>query len=288
MLTHASEPERHQKTLRTINEASGRRGAEDLKGEQLLCPLARSRASGETAALGSDHPNQAGVGKVGPNHAAPERFLRERPVPSTLQPLVGKEENDRSICRFLLQRAREVWNSNWKTKKIGRAERGRRRGKAQRPFQILLFIVGGGRGVRIQSQSPPSPSGLSSRGGSWNWMLASMSRMAAISRFTPWLRFCPAPGSASPPARTSPWDGAEDRSVLRKPLSLLPRGLDLVYLRDFHGRPSHQGILGNYRGANAKPQQTICAYSQLQKGTSGQYGSPTPGPKYPAGAPRLL
>lgn len=57
--------------------------------------------------------------------------------------------------------------------------------------------VGGRHMLLAQSQSP-SPSGLSSRGGSWNWMFTSMSRMAAMSLFTPWLRSCPAPASSSP------------------------------------------------------------------------------------------
>lgn len=39
-------------------------------------------------------------------------------------------------------------------------------------------------------------------------MLASMSRMAAISLFTPWLRSCAAPASSSPSCRTSPCDRA--------------------------------------------------------------------------------
>lgn len=62
--------------------------------------------------------------------------------------------------------------------------------------------------LSAQSQSP-SPSGLSSRGGSWNWMFASMSRMAAMSLFTPWLRSCPAPASSSPSCLMSPCKRAE-------------------------------------------------------------------------------
>lgn len=89
--------------------------------------------------------------------------------------------HSKSICVTLLE-----CNTNW--------EGGEARGF-------------GGETLGAQSQSP-SPSGLSSRGGSWNWMLASMSLMAAISLFTPWFRSCAAPASSSPSCRMSPCDRA--------------------------------------------------------------------------------